>query len=73
MKFTVKDASGEVMSIVDAGNLIEAVAMKHRVQRSYNDLHGCDEVFTVAKATPKEVRKLEVAGFMVMPRKETAH
>jgi hypothetical protein len=68
MKYTVKNAGGNVLPIPDAENLIEAVTTKHHIQRSYNKLHGVDEIFTVAKTTSKEDRAFKEAGWLVGPK-----
>jgi hypothetical protein len=65
MKYAVRDAEGVVMSVFDAESFGDAVAIKHRLERTYNELSGSDTVFTVAKATHKEIRDFEPAGFVV--------
>jgi hypothetical protein len=69
LKYTVINAEGVVMSIFDADNHVEAVAIKYQIQRSFNKMHGADDVFTVAKATAKEICGFEPAGFVVGPKR----
>jgi hypothetical protein len=69
MKYAVKDVEGEVMSIFDADNFVEAVAIKRQIQSTHNDMHGVDEVFTIAEAT-QEICAFEPAGFVVGPRRQ---
>lgn len=42
--------------------------IKHRIQRALNECHDIDEVWTVGKATPKEVRAFKPVGFKSISR-----
>jgi hypothetical protein len=69
--YTVRDAAGEVMSVFDAESFGQAVEIKHRLERVYNEISYSDNIFTVAKATPKEIRDFEPVGFVVARKDES--
>ena len=68
MQYAIKDAEGVVMAIFDVNNLAEAVEIKHGLQRHYNKMHGAFEIFTVNKATPKDIRVFGGGGFVDVSR-----
>jgi hypothetical protein len=45
-----------VLAIYDLNNLGEAVAIKLGLQRTHNESWGADEIYSVARATPAEIR-----------------
>jgi hypothetical protein len=65
MKYAVHDAKGVVMSVFDAESFGDAVEIKHRLERTYNEMSGSDNIFTVAKATRKAIPDFEPAGLVV--------
>ena len=69
MKYAVRDAEGVVMSVFGADSFGSAVEIKHRLERLYNDMSGTDNVFTVAKATHKEIRDFEPAGVVAVTKR----
>jgi len=82
MKYTVKDADGDVISVFEADNLAEAVALKN--QLVHDTFHGAfekqlgpvrphhpdEEIWTVAKSTRKEIREFKAVGFAMLLKKD---
>jgi hypothetical protein len=68
MKYAIRDANGEIVTIVDADNLAEAVSVKHDIQAHHNNMHACDEVFSVGLATRAERRAFKPVGFIAIKR-----
>lgn len=62
----------ELVSVFEAASLAQAVETKNHVQASYNQRHGCEEIFHVRIATRAERRRMkkETAGFVVLPKKK---
>ena len=60
-KYAVREEDGEVITMVDAANLGEAVGMKFQSPQAYCEtlVVDDDDVFTVCEATPKEISQLQ--------------
>jgi hypothetical protein len=56
MRYAIKNPDGEVLAIYDLNNIGEAVEIKLSLQRDHNESWGVDEIYSVARATPSEVR-----------------
>jgi hypothetical protein len=56
MKYAMRGAEGVLFTIFDAHDLADAVAIKLEIQRLHNEDWGVDEIFYVAKATPRDFR-----------------
>ena len=54
MKYAAQNGNGKVVSIFEADSLAEAVAIKHHIQQSLKEMHGIDEILSIAQATPKD-------------------
>ena len=65
MKYAVRDSEGVLMSVFNADNLAEAVEAKHAIQNHFNGMHRTDEIFSVGKATRKEIRDFEPGDVVV--------
>ena len=59
-----------LISVFEATTLLEAVRTKNHLQKMYNDMHGCDEVFELREATRAEKRDIDktCAGLVAMPK-----
>jgi hypothetical protein len=69
MKYAVRDADGVVMSVFGAESFGDAVEIKHRLERLYNDMSGSDNTFTVAKATRNEIRDFKPVGVVAVTKR----
>jgi hypothetical protein len=66
MKYAVKDAYGNLLSIFDAADFADAVAAKLMIQHMFNARRS-DDVCTMDKAIPKESRDFRPASIIVGP------
>ena len=57
MNYAMRDSSGVLLMIFEADNLAAAVALKHHLQRQHNEDWGIDDIFSIAKATPRDFRE----------------
>jgi hypothetical protein len=58
----------DVMSVMEVESFADAVTAKNALQAKYNQLHGCDEVFHMRRASHAEYRRFvgEAGGFMAV-------
>jgi hypothetical protein len=69
--YSMRNSFGILYTIFRADNLARAVALKHRIQRQHNSDWGADEIFTIAVATPRDVRTLPAYAFFDPNAEET--